>query len=330
MAPITFALQCTGADLGGVAVQAEAAGFAAIAVPDHPGTTWSPFVALASAAAATSRLFLATAVVNGGVREPLDIAADAATLQTISGGRLVLGLGAGHTPAEWSQVGQAPLTPAARIDRLEEVARATVALLRGEVVDVRGGHVTLQDARLAMDLPPPPALLIGGGNRRLLRLGCELADFVELTGSGRTLGDGHHHEPRWSEAQVDAAVATFQQASEAAGRTPALGALVQHVALTDDAEREAGRFRSLAAGVLPEAVLPTVADLIACPYFLIGTVDEITTKLRGLSQRWGFTRFTVRALDATAAIITALAAGPTGEEPAGPRTTAPPPRARAR
>ena len=57
---------------------------------------------------------LGTYVLNTGVRDPLTIAADAATLDVISGGRVVLGLGAGHTPAEWHMTGRAYPQPGAR------------------------------------------------------------------------------------------------------------------------------------------------------------------------------------------------------------------------
>jgi len=127
-------------------------------------------VALTSAAVATERLGLGTAVINCGVREPLDIAGDAATLQTISGGRLTLGLGAGHTPSEWSQLGRERPSPSARIDRFETVVRAVVALLAGDRVSVDGTHLSLADARLEMTLPALPKLLVGGGNPRLVWL----------------------------------------------------------------------------------------------------------------------------------------------------------------
>jgi alkanesulfonate monooxygenase SsuD/methylene tetrahydromethanopterin reductase-like flavin-dependent oxidoreductase (luciferase family) len=178
-ASFSFVLQVFDADLGDVATRAEVAGFDGVAVADHPGATWSPFVALASAAATTNRLSLGTAVINCGVREPLDIASDTATLQSLSGGRVVLGVGAGHTPSEWSQVGQLRPSVAGRIDRFEEVVRSVVALLHGQTLSVDGHYVRLHEARLQMDLPPPPPLLVGGGNGRLVRLGCELAGGVQ-------------------------------------------------------------------------------------------------------------------------------------------------------
>jgi len=305
-ASIAFALQVPEADLEEIAARAEAAGFAAIAVADHPGTTWSPFVALASAAGSTDNLLLGTAVVNCGVRDPLDIASDTATLQSLSGGRVVLGLGAGHTPAEWSQVGRQRPSPSGRIDRFDEVVRSTLALLRGETVTLDGRYIRLHEARLHIDLPALPQLLFGGGNQRLLRLGCELADIVELGGIGRTLPDGHYHEPRWTAAHVEAALGVFDQGCAAANRRPILGALVQHVEITDDAERSARRYLDAASTVIPDELLPTIGDLLECPYVLIGTADEIVTKLRRLRNRWGFTRYTVRSLDPLVEVIAAV------------------------
>jgi probable F420-dependent oxidoreductase len=305
----TFVLQASGADLGGVASRAESEGFDGIGVPDHPGSTWSPFVALAGAAAGTERLLLGTSVLNCGVREPLDIAADTAALQALSQGRVVLGVGAGHTPSEWSQLGRTRPSPPQRVERFEEVLRCVVALLGGEAVTLKGSHVSLCEARLQMELPAAPVLLVGGGNRRLVRLGCELADVVELGGTGRALPDGHYHETRWSKAQVDAVVEVFEAGCSALGRRPVLGALVQHVELSDDAEHAGRRWLDRAARVVPAEFLPSVADLLACPYVLIGSPGELATKLAQLRDRWGFTRFTVRSIEPLIEVFTAI--GPT-------------------
>jgi probable F420-dependent oxidoreductase len=306
MNPFTFVLQGFTPDLADLATRAESAGFDGIAVADHPGSTWSPFVMLASVVGCTNRLRLGTAVINCGVREPLDIAADSATLQVLSGGRVILGVGAGHTPAEWSQIGRSRPSPSGRIERFDEVVRSVMALLRGETVTLDGSHVKLNQARLQMELPPPPSLLLGGGNRRLIRLGCELADVVELGGVGQTLPDGHYHEPRWSVAHVEAAVGAFDAACVAAGRTPVLGALVQLVEITDDAEEAAHRYLHAASEVIPAEFLPTVEDLLECPYVFIGTAAEIATKVRRLRDRFGFSRYTVRSIDPMIEVFAAL------------------------
>ena len=304
--PFIFVLQSFAPDLADLATRAESAGFDGLAVADHPGSTWSPFVTLASVVGCTDRLQLGTAVINCGVRDPLDIAADSATLQVLSAGRAVLGVGAGHTPAEWTQIGRSRPSPSGRIERFEEVVRSAMALLRGETVTLDGSHVQLNQARLQMELPPPPSLLVGGGNHRLVGLGCELAEVVELGGVGRTLPDGHYHEPRWSLAHVEAAVGAFDIACRVAGRRPVLGALVQHVEITADAEAAAHRYLHAASEVIPGEFLPTVPDLLECPYALIGTAREIATKIRRLHDRWGFSHYTVRSVDPMIDVFAAL------------------------
>ncbi len=115
-AAITFAVQL---ELGpdprafvALARKAEDIGCRAVYVADHPGATADPFASLAALAGATT-LRLGTYVLNAGVRDPLTIASAAATLDVLSGGRVVLGLGAGHTPAEWAMLGREPPSAAA-------------------------------------------------------------------------------------------------------------------------------------------------------------------------------------------------------------------------
>ena len=93
----------------------DAGGFDTLYVADHPGTLPAPFVTLAAAATVTDRIRLGTCVVNAGRWEPLALAAEVATLDVLSGGRSVLGIGAGHTPAEWSMAELEIPGPAARI-----------------------------------------------------------------------------------------------------------------------------------------------------------------------------------------------------------------------
>ncbi|MHB8466578.1 MAG: TIGR03621 family F420-dependent LLM class oxidoreductase [Acidimicrobiales bacterium] len=290
-----------------LAQRAEAAGFDALCVADHPGSTASPFVALATAAAVTHTIQLGTAVVNGGVRQPMDIASDVATLDLLSGGRAFLGLGAGHTPDEWEAIGRPYPTPTERIDRLGELLATVPRLVAGETVTFDGEHVRLHNASLAVNAGRPVPLLVGGGNSRLLRLGAELADIVEVGGTGRTLPDGHHHEARWSEADVDRVTRIVSDAAARAGRQPVIGALVQYVKLTDDPVAAIGRYLDRVAAVVPPEALPSPAAALACPYTLVGTVPDIMAKLFAVRDRWGITRYTVRALEPVAELIAALA-----------------------
>lgn len=277
---VTFSLASQprkAADWLDLARRAERIGFDSLYVADHPGTCASPFVALAAAAAVTTRLRLGSYVSNAGVREPMLLASDVATLDVVSGGRAVLGLGAGHTPAEWAAVGKVRPNVRGRIDHCIAVAEATTRLLDG----------------VGMEVPRPVQtkvpLLIGGGNTRLLGWAAEHADLIGLAGLGRTLPDGHRHEVRWRPDEVDAQVALT-------GGKP-LEALVQQVQITDDA---GAAYAALAAEVGCSA-----ADLAVTPYVLFGTPGEIAGKLGEVERRWGISRFAVRvaAVDAIEQVL---------------------------
>ena len=290
----TFSLQAEPQDAAewlDTARRAEAAGFGTLYTADHPGSCASPYVALAAAAAVTSTIRLGAYVGNAGVREPILLAADVATLDVVSGGRAVLGLGAGHTPAEWAAVGRTRPDVTARIDRCIAVADATRRLLAGEEVTVDRPGLTVTAARLTEPRPVQDRvpLIIGGGNRRLLAWAREHADVIGLSGLGRTLPDGHAHTARWRLDEIDEQVAAL------AGRP--LEALVQHVELTDDAE-------AALADMARRTELP-VDQLRQVPYLLVGTEDEIVASIREHERRWGITRYAVRrpALDVLTGVL---------------------------
>ncbi len=285
-----------------LARRCEDVGCRALLVSDHPGAGPSPFVALAAAGAVTSTLRLGSYVLNAGVRDPLLVAGDVATLDVVSGGRAEVGLGAGHTPAEWAMTGRTRPGPPARVERLMTVAAAVADLLAGrtvpaEQIGAKADVVLTSPRPLQLRVP----LLVGGGNPVLLRWGGANADAVGLSGLGRTLTDGHTHTVAWSAEQVDTQVGLVREAAGAAGvAAPALEALAQHVAITDDRTAAA---RSFAA----EAEIG-VEDLLAVPYVLVGSIAQVVEQLHSARERWGITRWVVRepALDAAEKVLAYL------------------------
>ena len=181
----------------------------------------------------------------------MHVAADAASLDVLAPGRVLLGIGAGHTPREWSDIGQGRSAPAARAGRLAEFAEVTARLLRGETVTHDGPSLALRDARLD-DLPTGDRvqLVVGGGHPEVLRAGARYGDVVGLAGLGRTLPDGHRHEVRWSPADLDRMLRLVHDEAQQAGRTPVIEALVQVVTVTPDraaaVQELASRFESSA------------------------------------------------------------------------------------
>jgi probable F420-dependent oxidoreductase len=270
----------------------EAAGFAALLMGDHPGSGASPWPALGCAAAVTRTLGLGTYVVQAGVREPMHVAADAATLSLLAPGRVLLGIGAGHTPREWADIGRQRPPPAERAGRLAEFAEAVAALLAGATVTLDGRYLALREARLDGSLAgaAPVRLVIGGGHPELLRTAARRADVVGLAGLGRTLPDGHQHEVRWSAAdlrgQLDLIAAEADQAGRA-GRPPVLEALVQVVRVTGDRE---------AALTEVGAEIPSASaeDLARTPFLLIGSHEQMAAQLRRQAAELGITSYVVR------------------------------------
>jgi probable F420-dependent oxidoreductase len=173
-------------DLADVAVAAEEFGFDMVSTTDHPfpGQAWiengghhafDPFVSLAFMAAATRRVRLLTFVLVAGYRNPYLAAKAAASLDLLSGGRLVVGMGAGYQHAEFKVLGASFDDRGRRFDAGIEAMRAAWT---GQVVDrddsyfPAHGHTQLP--RPAQPFGPP--IWIGGNSHAARRRVAQLAD----------------------------------------------------------------------------------------------------------------------------------------------------------
>jgi probable F420-dependent oxidoreductase len=205
-------------DIRAMATLAEDVGFDAVWVSDHvgfgdpaspePGAwhgAWESWTLLAALAEATRRVELGTYVLCTPFRNPALLAKMAETLDEVSGGRLILGLGAGWNEIEFTSYGF-PFDE--RFARFEDSLRIIASMLRtGRATHAGRVEVALR-ARLEPRGPRPAGLpiMVGAGGPRLLRLTAELAD--RWNGGLRTLD-----ETRDGIALVDAACA-------AVGRDP--------------------------------------------------------------------------------------------------------------
>jgi probable F420-dependent oxidoreductase len=266
----------------------ELAGFHALVMGDHPGAAASPWPALGSAAAVTQALRLGTYVVQAGVREPMHVAADAATLDILAPGRVLLGIGAGHTPREWTDIGKERPSPRERAGRLAEFVEATAGLLRGHTVTQVGRYVTMRGSRLdRLPVGVRVKLVVGGGHPLILRAAARHADVVGLSGLGRTLTDGHHHEARWSRADLERQLQLVWDEAKRAGNQPVIEALIQSVRVTDD---RVGAIQEI-SGRIPGA---SAEDVAHTPFVLIGSHEAIAAQLRTQAEELGITSYVVR------------------------------------
>jgi probable F420-dependent oxidoreductase len=297
---VRFGLQLRADHPAQVAVEARRAeelGFDSVLVADHVGSDWGPLLCLGAAAAATTTIRLGTFVLNAGLHHPLLLARDVATLDHLSGGRVELGLGAGHTPAEFAAAGVPFASARVRKARLAEFVEVIRSLLDGETVEHQGAHFVLAAASTGRAEQHRLPILVGGSGTALLTHAARRADIVGFTGLGRTLPDGHRHAARFQPVVLDAEVDLVQTA---AGERPVeLNVLVQAVQVTDD--------RTAAAAALADQVEDlTVEDALATPFLALGTHDEIAEHVRSAEARWGITYFVVREAEAFAPVIDRL------------------------
>lgn len=119
-----------------------------------------------------------TLVLGQGYRNPALTAKIAATLQFLTGGRFILGLGGGDAEAEHRAYGY-PFPPAReRIAQLDEAAHIIRALWQGGPATFTGAHYRIENAYSTPAPEPPPVLMIGGGGeRRTLKVVAEHADW---------------------------------------------------------------------------------------------------------------------------------------------------------
>lgn len=162
---------------------AEQVGFDSLWVGDHllfrddAGTRgpWEAWSVLAGLAAVTERVELGPLVASATFHNPALIAKKVATIDEMSGGRLILGLGAGWNEVEYRAFG---LAFDHRGDRFEEAFAIIRGLLREGWVDHDGRYFQVRDCELLPRGPRPtgPPIMLGTIGHRMLRLAAAHAD----------------------------------------------------------------------------------------------------------------------------------------------------------
>jgi probable F420-dependent oxidoreductase len=282
--------------------RAEALGFDVFLVSDHVGPGIAPMVTLAAIAQATERMRIGTLVLNNDMRNPVQLAWEAATLDRLSGGRFELGLGAGHTPQEYAATGIAFDHAARRKQRLMESVEVIRRLLDGETVSYHGEHVNIDNAVISAGHQSRLPILVGGNGTALLEHAGAHADIIGLQGLGRTGSDGHNHEAKWSPQWLDTQIEQIRRGAGTRRDQLELNALVQITEITETVDERL----AVLSGLCEEIDGLTIDDALETPYILVGTVDQIAEEIVQCRQRWGISYFVVRMLDDFEPVIRAL------------------------
>jgi probable F420-dependent oxidoreductase len=216
-------------DLAGMARRAEEVGFDSIWIGDHllyrgvgPGGDetrgpWEAWTTLAGLAAVTSRVRIGPLVASTAFHAPAMLAKMAATVDEMSGGRLVLGLGAGWNETEFRAFGF-PFDR--RVARFEEAFTIIRSLLHDGHVDFAGHFYEARDCELVpRPRPGGPPLLIGSNGPRMLRA---TLPFVDAWNTWYVDTDNSVAGARRLSGEVDALCAEVGRGPAAVERTTAV------------------------------------------------------------------------------------------------------------
>jgi probable F420-dependent oxidoreductase len=215
-------------ELNELAVAAEQAGVDSINVTDHPfpqdawlsnggHQAFDPFVALTSMAAVTRTIRLRTNLLVAGYRSPYLMARSIASVDVLSHGRMIVGMGAGYLEPEFGVLGG---DFAGRGKRFDDAIVAMTAAWTGQSVDRDGlfpahGH-TMQPRPVQQPRPP---IWIGGNSKAALRRAAELADGWIVLPQGEVMSKITGSPPLSTLDDLKVAIAHVRELRERSGRT---------------------------------------------------------------------------------------------------------------
>ncbi len=217
---------------------AETLGFESVFFPDHTHTPvptnnaeWSspayyrtvmdPLIAMAAAVTATTSIRVGSAVCLVVQREPIALAKQVATLDQISGGRIILGVGAGSDLAEMGNHGA---TETNRYALLRERIEAMTQIWTHDVAEYHGEHVDfgpMWSEPKPIQQPRPPILVGGGGPGVLNRVVAYGDGWIPFRSGTGTFQDRPTGEVEEFEDQLNERILRLRTMSGDAGRPPA-------------------------------------------------------------------------------------------------------------
>lgn len=262
-----------------LAKQAEDLGYASFQIDDHFGNQLAPVPAIMAAAAATEKISVGPHVAGIDFRNPVLFAKEAATIDLLSDGRMMLGLGAGWSKDDYAIAGIEQASAAVRIERLGEAVQVMRGLWGAEPFSFSGSHYSVAEVNA---MPKPISnipILIGGGGKKLLTLAAQSADIV---GINPTIVARSINPRSMATAAADVVDEKIAWVKEAAGdRFGQIELQLQlfKTQVTDDPQPVIEGLAK-AFGLPPEVVA-------TAPFFQIGSVAQIKENLIAMRERWG-------------------------------------------
>lgn len=292
----------TAAELAERARRVEGLGFDTFVLPDHFEPGWfAAGPALTAVACATTTLRIGTTVYCNNFRHPALLAREIATIDVLSDGRMEPGLGAGYGLPEYAETGLALEAAGVRVDRLVEAVAVLKGLWADGPLTFAGDHyriTAMEGWPKPLQRPHPPLYLAGGG-KRALTFAAREADIIGIIARARP--EGGIDLGQDSEALLAQKVGWIREAAGARFDQLELSMLIWAVATTDH-RRSAAADIAAGWGLTPDQVL-------ASPYFLVGSTSSIVESLLALRERHGISYFTFfpRDVEPIAPVVAQLA-----------------------
>ena len=222
------------AEAKAAALRAEARGFHSVSLNDHfvsqdGGVDVAQLECLSTLtaiAAVTERVELVPSVIAASYRTPAMLAKMTATIDQISGGRFVLGIGSGWNVAEYEAHGYPFPDAAERLDRLEETIELVRTMWTADDATYSGEYFSIARAS-SQPRPvrrPHPPIMVGGSSKHLLSIAARHADIVNLippTAHGKDFIKDADATVRFDRARLRQRITLLHQLAEEADRDPA-------------------------------------------------------------------------------------------------------------
>jgi probable F420-dependent oxidoreductase len=261
----------------------------------------APIPALLSAALATTTLRVACTVFVNDFRHPAALAKEIASVDLLTGGRVEFGIGAGWNKASYDFAGVPFESPNLRVARLEEGLCIVKGLWAESPLTFNGKYYTITnyDGQPKPTQQPHPPIFMGGGGKRLLSFAAREADIVAIGPRAKAVGDGLDQSQE-TDASVTEKLAWVREAAGERFEHLELARLFWAVAVDDDRLAAAERIAAQRSRT-PEQVL-------ASPFFLIGSVEAIVDQLLELREKHGVSYVSVfpRDTEAFAPVVARL------------------------
>jgi len=288
------------------AALAEDLGFYSVSLGDHlfvrvPHLSWGPqvphlecFMTLSAVAATTKRVRLAPLVAVVPFRNPALLAKMTSTIDQISGGRLIAGLGSGWFPEEFEAYGYGSPSDGERIDRMAEAIEVLKAMWTRDEPSYRGRYYSIDKA---YNFPKPvqkphPPIMIGGAGKKVLQIAAREADIVNLVSSSQAA----NRKGRFDKAQLRQRIDLLHRFARDQGRDPAAIEIsgFPFVFIARDRSDADATARKIAQ----RNGFDEVEEARQSPGLLLGTPAEIVRELRARIEEFGMTYYMVSMPDA--------------------------------